>query len=120
MAQSLFSFAIMMDRWTNEIKHECPWTMVFADDIVICNKTEFICVNEAGRWNGEVTGSSGGKIHALKYLGWTFQKSLSEKETMGRVEWVGKISRVICDKSSSKSERKVLQKDSETSDAAWK
>ena len=63
----------MMDRMTDEIREEAPWTMMFADDIVICSeskeqveekleswryalerrgmkvnrrKTEYMCVNE--------------------------------------------------------------------------
>ena len=29
-------FAMVMDRMTDEIREEAPWTMMFADDIVIC------------------------------------------------------------------------------------
>ena len=29
-------FAMVMDRMTNEIREEAPWTMMFAYDIVIC------------------------------------------------------------------------------------
>ena len=36
---SLFLFAVIMDRLTDEIRRELPWTMVFADDIVICEET---------------------------------------------------------------------------------
>ena len=66
-------FAMVMDRMTDEIREETPWTMMFADDIVICSdskepveekleswiyamerrgmkvnrrKTEYMCVNE--------------------------------------------------------------------------
>ena len=66
-------FAMVMDRITDDIREEAPWTMMFADDIVICSdskerveekletwrcalerrgmkvnrrKTEYICVNE--------------------------------------------------------------------------
>ena len=28
-----------MDRLTNEVRREPPWTMLFADDILICKKT---------------------------------------------------------------------------------
>ena len=34
-----FLFALIMDRLTNEVRREPPWTMLFADDIVICEKT---------------------------------------------------------------------------------
>ena len=29
-------FAMVMDRMTNEIREEAPWTMMFAFDMVIC------------------------------------------------------------------------------------
>ena len=32
-------FAAIMDRLTNEVRGEPPWTMLFADDIVICEET---------------------------------------------------------------------------------
>ena len=35
-ALSLFLFAVIMDRLTNEVRREPPWMMLFADDIVIC------------------------------------------------------------------------------------
>ena len=35
-ALSLFLFAVIMDRLTDEERREPPWTMLFADDIVIC------------------------------------------------------------------------------------
>ncbi|KAI5628101.1 hypothetical protein C0J50_8339 [Silurus asotus] len=72
-ALSPFLFAVVMDRLTDEVRQESPWTMMFADDIVICcesreqvekslerwryvldrrgmklsrSKTEYMCVNE--------------------------------------------------------------------------
>ena len=38
-ALSPFLFAMIMDRLTDEVKREPPWTMQFADDIVICEET---------------------------------------------------------------------------------
>ena len=38
-ALSPFLFAVIMDRLTNEVRGEPPWTMLFADDIVICKET---------------------------------------------------------------------------------
>ena len=34
-----FLFAMIMDRLMNEVRREPPWTMLFADDIVICKET---------------------------------------------------------------------------------
>ncbi|KAF7708713.1 hypothetical protein HF521_017770, partial [Silurus meridionalis] len=72
-ALSPFLFAVVMDRLTDEVRQESPWTIMFADDIVICgesgeqvekslerwryalerrgmkvsrSKTEYMCVNE--------------------------------------------------------------------------
>ena len=36
---SPFLFAVTMDRLTDEARTEPPWTMLFADDIVICKET---------------------------------------------------------------------------------
>ena len=33
-------FALVMDRMTDEIREEAPWTMMFADDIVICSESK--------------------------------------------------------------------------------
>ena len=38
-ALSPFLFAVITDRITDEVKREPPWTMLFADDIVICEET---------------------------------------------------------------------------------
>ena len=38
-ALSPFLFAVIMDRITDEVRREPQWTMLFADDIVICEET---------------------------------------------------------------------------------
>ena len=38
-ALSPFLFAVIMDRLTDEVRREPPWTMLFADGIVICEET---------------------------------------------------------------------------------
>ena len=92
-------FAMVMDWMTDEIREEAPWTMMFADDIVICSesreqveekleswryalerrgmkvnrrKTEYMCLNER-QVNGAVTMQGGevAKVEDLKYLGST-------------------------------------------------
>ncbi|KAK3506797.1 hypothetical protein QTP70_028366 [Hemibagrus guttatus] len=85
-ALSPFLFAIVMDQLSEEVRQESPWTMMFADDIVICSeireqveenverwrfalerrgmkvsrsKTEYMCVNEregSGTVRLQVTG----------------------------------------------------------------
>ena len=38
-ALSPFLFAVIMDRLTDKVRRESPWTMLFADGIVICEET---------------------------------------------------------------------------------
>ena len=38
-ALSAFLFAVIMDRLEDEVRREPPWTMLFADDIAICEET---------------------------------------------------------------------------------
>ena len=63
-ALSPYLFAMVMNMMTDDIREEAPWTMMFADDIVICSenswryalerrgmkvnrrKIEYMCVNE--------------------------------------------------------------------------
>ena len=33
-------FAMLMDRMTDDIREESPWTMMLADDIVICSESK--------------------------------------------------------------------------------
>ncbi|KAK3552006.1 hypothetical protein QTP70_031600, partial [Hemibagrus guttatus] len=39
LALSSFLFAIVMDQFSEEVRQESPWTMMFADDIVICSES---------------------------------------------------------------------------------
>ena len=102
-ALSPFLFAVVMDRLTDEVRQESPWTMMFADDIVICSesrkqveenlerwryalerrgmkvsrsKTEYMCVNE--RNSGGTVRLQGVEIKKLedfRYLGSTVQSN---------------------------------------------
>ena len=50
-ALSPFLFALVMDRLTSGLRQRSPWTMMFADDIVICREQvganlERLCCNE--------------------------------------------------------------------------
>ncbi|KAK3540053.1 hypothetical protein QTP70_023811 [Hemibagrus guttatus] len=102
-ALSPFLFAIVMDHLSEEVRQESPWTMMFADDIVICSesreqveenlerwrfvlerrgmkvsrsKTEYMCVNERER-SGTVRlqGEEVKKVQEFKYLGSTVQSN---------------------------------------------
>ncbi|KAJ8333822.1 hypothetical protein SKAU_G00411410 [Synaphobranchus kaupii] len=118
-ALSPILFAMVMDRLTDEVRQESPWTMMFADDIVICSesreqvedslekwryalerrgmkvsrsKTEYMCVN--GREDGGVRmqGVEVAKVDEFKYLGSTVQSNGDcDKEVKKRVQagWCG-------------------------------
>ena len=118
-------FAMVMDRMTDAIREEAPWTMMFADDIVICSeskeqvedkleswryalerremkvnrrKTEYMCVNE--RYD---TGSGTVTMDDFKYLGSTVQsngeygREVKKRVQAGRNGW-RRMSGVICDR----------------------
>ncbi|KAK3565343.1 hypothetical protein QTP86_006571 [Hemibagrus guttatus] len=114
-ALSPFLFAIVMDQLSEEVRQESPWTMMFADDIVIYSesreqveenlerwrfvlerrgmkvsrsKTEYMCVNERER-SGTVRlqGEEVKKVQEFKYLGSTVQSNGEcEKEVKKRVQ----------------------------------
>ncbi|KAK3536886.1 hypothetical protein QTP86_027004 [Hemibagrus guttatus] len=117
-ALSPFLFAIVMDQLSEEVRQESPWTMMFADDIVICSesreqleeslkrwrfaverrgmkisrsKTEFMCVNEReGNGTVRLQGEEVKKVLEFKYLGSTVQSNGEcGKEVKKRVEWSG-------------------------------
>ncbi|KAK3561048.1 hypothetical protein QTP86_026390 [Hemibagrus guttatus] len=102
-ALSPFLFAIVMDQLSEEVRQESPWTMMFADDIVICSdsreqveenlerwrfalerrgmkvsrsKTEYMCVNEReGSGTVRLQGVEVKKVQEFKYLGSTVQSN---------------------------------------------
>ncbi|KAI5625322.1 hypothetical protein C0J50_15181 [Silurus asotus] len=102
-ALSPFLFAVVMDRLTDEVRQESPWTMMFADDIVICcesreqvekslerwryalerrgmklsrSKTEYMCVNEReGSGVVRLQGEEIQKVEEFRYLGSTVQSN---------------------------------------------
>ena len=114
-ALSPFLFAVIMDRLTDEVRREPPWTMLFADDIVICketreelerrleswkyalerrgmkvsrSKTEYLCIN--GGNDDETVKMENTKVPRVKefkYLGSTVQESGDcERELKKRVQ----------------------------------
>ncbi|KAK3531759.1 hypothetical protein QTP70_028291 [Hemibagrus guttatus] len=102
-ALSPFMFAIVMDQLSEEVRQESPWTMMFADDIVICSesreqveenlerwrfalerrgmkvsrsKTQYMCVNEReGSGTVRLQGEEVKKVQEFKYLGSTVQSN---------------------------------------------
>ncbi|KAK3564244.1 hypothetical protein QTP86_012022 [Hemibagrus guttatus] len=111
-ALSPFLFAIVMDQLSEEVRQESPWTMMFADVIVICSesreqveenlerwrfalerrgmkvsrsKTEYMCVNEReGSGTVRLQGEEVKKVQEFKYLGSTVQSNGEcGKEVMG-------------------------------------
>ncbi|KAK3554716.1 hypothetical protein QTP70_032634 [Hemibagrus guttatus] len=114
-ALSPFLFAIVMDQLSEEVRQESLWTMMFADDIVICSesreqveenlerwrfalerrgmkvsrsKTEYMCVNEReGSGTVRLQGEEVKKVQEFKYLGSTVQSNgESGKEVKKRVQ----------------------------------
>ncbi|KAK3517853.1 hypothetical protein QTP70_021012, partial [Hemibagrus guttatus] len=95
--------AVVMDQLSEEVRQESPWTMMFADDIVICSesreqveenlerwrfalerrgmkvsrsKTEYMCVNEReGSGTVRLQGEEVKKVQEFKYLGSAVQSN---------------------------------------------
>ncbi|KAK3535993.1 hypothetical protein QTP70_023721, partial [Hemibagrus guttatus] len=42
--------AVVMDQWSEEVRQESPWTMMFADDIVICSESREQVEENLERW----------------------------------------------------------------------
>ena len=114
-ALSPFLFAVIMDRLTDEVRREPPWTILFADDIVICketrekverrlefwryalerrgtkvskSKTEYLCVN--GKNNKETVkmeDTNVPRVKEFKHLGSSVQENGScEREVKKRMQ----------------------------------
>ena len=114
-ALSPFLFAVIMDRLTDEVRREIPWTMLFGSDIVICeetreevewklecwryalerrgmkvsrSKTKYLCVNEGNdKETVKMEDTKGPRVKEFKYLGSMLQESGScEREVKRRVQ----------------------------------
>ena len=66
-ALSPFLFAMIMDMLTDEVRREPPWTMLFADDIVICEETRKEVERRLEFWK-----------YALKRIGMKVSRSKTE------------------------------------------
>ena len=114
-ALSPFLFAVLMDRLTDEVRLESPWNMLFADDIVICersreqaeeslerwrnalerrgmrisrDKTEYLCLNgPAAGSSVKLQGAELAKVDEFKYLGSMVQENgKCEREVKKRIQ----------------------------------
>ena len=97
-ALSTCLFAVVMDRMTDDIREEAPWTMMFADYIVVerveekleswiyalerrgmkvnRRKTEYMCVNERQvKGTVKMQGEEVAKVEDFKYIGSTVQSN---------------------------------------------
>ena len=112
-ALSPFLFEVIMDRLTDKVRREKPWTMLFANNIVICEetreeverrlecwkyalerrgmkvsriKTEYLCVNGGNEEKTvKMENTKAPRVKKFKYLGSTVQESGScEREVRMR------------------------------------
>ena len=108
---SPFLFAVIIDRLTDEVRREPPWTMLFADDIVICEETreeverrlescryalerrgmkiswtkiEYLCINRGNdKETLKMEDTKVQRVKEFKYLGSTVQESgICEREVV--------------------------------------
>ena len=112
---SPFLFAVIMDMLTDKVRRKPPWTMLFADDIVICeetreeveqrieswrfalerkgmkvstSKTEYLCVNGGNdKETVKMEDTKVPRVNKFKYLGSIVQESGNcEREVKKRVQ----------------------------------
>ncbi|KAK3544616.1 hypothetical protein QTP86_018099, partial [Hemibagrus guttatus] len=83
-ALSPFLFAIVMDQLSEEVRQESPWTMMFADDIVICSESREQVEENLERWRFalERRGMKGSRSKT-EYM------SVNEREGSGTVRLQG-------------------------------
>ena len=59
------------DRLTDEVRQECPWTMMFADDIVICSESRQQLEETLERWRFALE-RTGMKFKTLIFISRTY------------------------------------------------
>ena len=77
-------FALVMDRLPDEVKQKSPWTMMFADNIVICSKSRQQLEENLERWRFTLE-RRGMKVSRSK----TEYMCVNERETSGIVRLQG-------------------------------
>ncbi|KAK3508597.1 hypothetical protein QTP70_034713, partial [Hemibagrus guttatus] len=79
-ALSPFLFAMVMDQLSKDVRQESPWTMMFADDIVICSESREQVEENLERWRFALE-SRGMKVSRSK----TEYMCVNEREGSGTV-----------------------------------
>ncbi|KAK3538157.1 hypothetical protein QTP70_032551, partial [Hemibagrus guttatus] len=79
-ALSPFLFAIVMDQLSEEVRQESPWTMMFADDIVICSESKAQVEENLERWR-----------FALERRGMKVSRSMTEYMCVNEREGSGTV-----------------------------
>ncbi|KAK3536906.1 hypothetical protein QTP86_027087 [Hemibagrus guttatus] len=95
-ALSPFLFAMVMDQLSEEVRQESPWTMMFADDIVICSESREQVEESLERWRFALE-RRGMKVSRSK----TEYMCVNEREGSGTVRLQGEEVKKIVDKVSS-------------------
>ncbi|KAK3529743.1 hypothetical protein QTP86_003019 [Hemibagrus guttatus] len=84
-ALSPFLFAIVMNQLSEEVRQESPWTMMFADDIVICSESREQVEENLERWRFalEKRGMKVSRIQSNGECGKEQEKNISENQGKG-------------------------------------
>ena len=125
-AMSPFLFALVLDRWTDNVRQESPWNLMYADDIVICEKTreqleislenwrqaierrgikisrcktEYVGMNQESGGAVSLQGLEEAKVDDFKYLGFTVQGNREVKKRV-QAAWNSwrSMTGILCDK----------------------
>ncbi|KAK3526904.1 hypothetical protein QTP86_004697 [Hemibagrus guttatus] len=68
--------AVVMDQLSEEVRRKSPWTMMFADDIVICSESREQVEENLERWR-----STKFLVHLVENLTWSLNTSSITKKT---------------------------------------
>ncbi|KAJ8348946.1 hypothetical protein SKAU_G00275380 [Synaphobranchus kaupii] len=88
-ALSPFLFAMVMDRLTDEVRQESPWTMMFADDIVICSESREQVEESLEKWR--MQGVEVAKVDEIR--GTAHVGQFGHKVREARLRWFGHVRR---------------------------